>query len=817
MAFKSCLNNKQLARVATKGATCSFCGRDVDDEHLYGKLYAIGDIQCHYFCALLSSCLVQHGKEEEGLFGFLYSDILAEIERSKKHRCSYCNHSGATLGCFVTKCKKQFHLPCGREKNAVSMFHGNYKSYCQRHAPKQKISGEILDCVKKRRQKLGPNPANATLSNEAQEMVCVICYEAVDAFPTINTFWPPCCARDAWLHRSCLQRMALNAGVHYLKCPLCNDKEQFYDALLSQGFYIPDRDAAWELEQNAFAEIYERRVVCNIKECKCPSGIDYDVEEGPWDIRLCLLCGSVGAHVLCAEVDGDIYVCSVCQPAAPNDPKYLEAINAVTLPEPNPTPRRPSGPIMPCRMSIRRTKPRLHKQSNTPSTSYAANETIMEAFKEEPSQYTLDSQPKCPTFVTALKHCDSRLLSPIKLLERRLNEKLQELKALDTFEWDSSCVVDLMQDQIKKPKPLSVKRNIVNKIIDNTLEDIINKIRNQEPCSNLKTPKNICIASEQIGKENEIPVIEEIRSKVIEGVSSANDVKTEIIDSNILTEEFLDKNLPIQSIDQPIVMQKDSSMEISERGIDISSENKEKVSLKFSPDKDVLCIKNIDMDMESFKHHYLSEVDRDSRINRIESNFDADSINKVEKVKDKFKNRIKRSSTDKGKLRSNTDTESIMEVDCETILEDGSINQSNIRKYKRKSNKRFHSEKKHNSIADNESNKKYKSDTNKSIVLNFAPDGARGKKKRCNNEVSIRNKSIEVNIKWKKEKLKLKITNSKRKKQNYRQYIFEKYKNNIAMSPGELPPQKRKYTKNVTATDNLKQTLIDTFFVNKNA
>ncbi|KOB76968.1 putative PHD finger protein 7 [Operophtera brumata] len=36
-------------------------------------------------------------------------------------------------------------------------------------------------------------------------MVCVICYEAVEARPTVSTFWPPCCARDAWFHRSCVQ------------------------------------------------------------------------------------------------------------------------------------------------------------------------------------------------------------------------------------------------------------------------------------------------------------------------------------------------------------------------------------------------------------------------------------------------------------------------------------------------------------------------------------------------------------------------------------------------------------------------------------
>lgn len=58
-------------------------------------------------------------------------------------------------------------------------------------------------------------------------------------------------ARTQSMHRVCvwlirtfcssLQRMALSAGMHYLKCPLCNDKENFYEAVVDQGYYVPDR------------------------------------------------------------------------------------------------------------------------------------------------------------------------------------------------------------------------------------------------------------------------------------------------------------------------------------------------------------------------------------------------------------------------------------------------------------------------------------------------------------------------------------------------------------------------------------------------
>ncbi|KAJ2941678.1 hypothetical protein O0L34_g10472 [Tuta absoluta] len=210
--------NKLLATLVTgKREPCAFCKRDTDDEAIFGKLYAIGDIHVHYFCALLSCCLVQKGKDTEGLFGFLYPDIVAEVERSKKHKCSYCGMGGASLGCSVSACRKQFHLPCGREKKAVSLFFGNYKSFCQLHAPRQKIPEHIMTKARIRmkqakgalrpqnNKRLPDGSADKSLEEQDDSMVCVICYELVEAYPCCNSFWPPCCARDAWFHSTCLQ------------------------------------------------------------------------------------------------------------------------------------------------------------------------------------------------------------------------------------------------------------------------------------------------------------------------------------------------------------------------------------------------------------------------------------------------------------------------------------------------------------------------------------------------------------------------------------------------------------------------------------
>lgn len=47
------IKKKLLATLVTENRSpCIFCLRIVDDEVTYGKLYALGDIQCHYFCVV---------------------------------------------------------------------------------------------------------------------------------------------------------------------------------------------------------------------------------------------------------------------------------------------------------------------------------------------------------------------------------------------------------------------------------------------------------------------------------------------------------------------------------------------------------------------------------------------------------------------------------------------------------------------------------------------------------------------------------------------------------------------------------------------
>ncbi|CAH1642747.1 unnamed protein product [Spodoptera littoralis] len=812
MAPKKCNKNKIVAKLVTgKREPCGFCQREVDDELTYGKLYAIGEIQCHYFCVLLSSCLIQRGRDVDGLFGFLYEDIIKEIQRAKKHKCSYCNRPGANLGCSVSQCKKQFHLPCGRERNAVSMFYGNYKSFCQAHAPKQNITPAIMENAKLRMKIDNRNKKKISNFKDLKELsicngeegpesefqsVCVICYEAVDGYPTINTFWPPCCARDAWFHRSCLQRMALSAGMHYLKCPLCNDKDNFYQAVVTQGYYVPDRDAAWELEQNAFSEIYEREVPCSAADCKCPMGRSHDADNGAWSMKLCLLCGSSGVHGACSPAPPP-HVCTDCTPAAPRCIDQLaRCIQAVISQEQQQTSssRSRRGPVMPSRMSLRRTK--RNTSQNMPSCSSAGAEEIKHEVKPEPQTNTALSRQELnlkPPKIQETNILESLLSkkpnpgkespnkidldtseykyqSPMKMLEESLRVKMKNLGAKNVILDEKT--VESLRRKFRKPKPLREKRKIVNDILNEVFDNLLKEPKQKDPVIQWNSPKKYDTTPEVIAvgdntppsisdKENtKTPIKQEVDSEqntfvtpkkrpdadlaakydkdsvIIKYTTFKSPNKLKTVD--ILKNSSLEISAPdeIVNIDMIKIENMENEDFIKKLGLK-SPEKSEKCAFKFSPyNKEVLERQNIDIDVESFKDQYLNEV---------------------------------------GLQR--TKKEDIKEV--ETV---------------------------------NTTKKSRKRKLNDDFVLKVESK----KRKKSRKGISIKDKNIKVKIRWRDEELKVQIrdTNKIKKSKKYSQYILECSPQNCStVKPDkEITPLRRKYKKQDKSPDNLIQTSIQKFF-----
>ncbi|XP_048504755.1 uncharacterized protein LOC105690534 isoform X3 [Athalia rosae] len=275
---------------------CHFCGCDEENEIKYGKLWNQDGIITHYYCLLLSSNMEQNGEDDQGILGFMPADIQKELRRGKKLSCCYCKRSGATLGCCHARCKRVFHLPCGLQAGSLHQFFGEFRSYCVTHRIQQKIDEHIKQ-----------------EAAAAGTVICCICYDDVSPNNTIRTLWAPCCRKNAWFHRDCVQRLALSAG-YFFKCPLCNNKQEFQQAMLDHGIFIPHQDASWELVPDAFQELLHRHNSCDAVECLCPKGRDHTSVNAKWELVLCQLCGSQGIHKACGNLkwSNSTWDCAQC-------------------------------------------------------------------------------------------------------------------------------------------------------------------------------------------------------------------------------------------------------------------------------------------------------------------------------------------------------------------------------------------------------------------------------------------------------------------------------------------------------------------------
>ncbi|XP_059479797.1 PHD finger protein 7-like isoform X2 [Neocloeon triangulifer] len=311
---------------------CGLCNRSPSDPLLYGKIYVLGSVTVHYYCLLFACALAQKGEDTEGIFGFLESDIKKQIASAEKVKCSYCDEAGASIICVQRMCKKVFHLPCGMEHGSQHNYFNKFESFCKQHRPNIKIPSNIF--------------------YETEPAICAICMEeAKKDLKCIHVLWAPCCKKNAWLHRLCVQKYALSSG-YFFKCPRCNDKDEFNKAMLRYGIYVPESDASWELEGNQFQALYERYSRCDAELCLCPSGREEDEEIGNWEIILCSACGSQGIHVGCTKFKTALrkWYCTGCKPIIQTqcqDAETTALIDALISDNALPGPSSISDPI-PC-------------------------------------------------------------------------------------------------------------------------------------------------------------------------------------------------------------------------------------------------------------------------------------------------------------------------------------------------------------------------------------------------------------------------------------------------------------------------------------
>uniref|UniRef100_A0A8C5QY28 G2/M-phase specific E3 ubiquitin protein ligase n=1 Tax=Leptobrachium leishanense TaxID=445787 RepID=A0A8C5QY28_9ANUR len=303
------------ATSSSMSLSCVLCGRQDDCPEKYGekKTYQEHGLTLHYNCLLLSSGIWQRGDENQGIYGFLVKDIKKEVNRAKKLNCCICKRRGASIGCVVPKCRRSYHYPCGIEKECIFQFIESFRSYCWDHRPVQNIHSSLV----------------------GGSSTCTICLETVEHSPSYRYLHSPCC-KSSWYHRDCLQYQALSAGLYFFRCTVCNNKERFQNEMLQMGICIPERDASWELEENAFHELLEQYERCDVEKCVCPNGRNYNKSESKWEIVRCQCCGSSGTHMACSSLEGlsqnwECLDCQhiVCSPGKRSHPAALSPSKAL--------------------------------------------------------------------------------------------------------------------------------------------------------------------------------------------------------------------------------------------------------------------------------------------------------------------------------------------------------------------------------------------------------------------------------------------------------------------------------------------------------
>lgn len=217
---------------------CCFCNTDIIDEVNLGALRQTYGFRAHYYCLLLSSTISQSGKDHRGIQGFTAGDIKKELRNCENRVCCYCRQNFANLKCMYTykkkKCNRFFHLPCGLRHFTGHEFFGMFKSYCHSHRAVCQIPKDIRGCF--------------------GHVECVICLEIVNVDCDVRELYMPnCCKRKAIMHVSCLKHYALQAG-YYMKCPMCNNTNDFIANIIKFGVFVPMRDALWE-KRSAYGDL----------------------------------------------------------------------------------------------------------------------------------------------------------------------------------------------------------------------------------------------------------------------------------------------------------------------------------------------------------------------------------------------------------------------------------------------------------------------------------------------------------------------------------------------------------------------------------
>ncbi|XP_070327357.1 histone-lysine N-methyltransferase SETDB2 isoform X6 [Odocoileus virginianus] len=116
---------------------CALCPKDLECSVLY--FAQSENIAAHENCLLYSSALVECEDHDScnNDRNFDVESVKKEIKRGRKLKCTYCGKKGATVGCDLKSCSKNYHFFCAKNDHAVLQADGHkgiYKVFCQQHA-----------------------------------------------------------------------------------------------------------------------------------------------------------------------------------------------------------------------------------------------------------------------------------------------------------------------------------------------------------------------------------------------------------------------------------------------------------------------------------------------------------------------------------------------------------------------------------------------------------------------------------------------------------------------------------------------------------
>ncbi|ODM91913.1 G2/M phase-specific E3 ubiquitin-protein ligase [Orchesella cincta] len=302
-------------KVEDANHVCVLCRSPKVDELRLGPLYFGEDLTAHYFCLLFAAGLVQKGDDSEGILGFLPVDIKQEAKRAFRLKCVFCRSIGAASGCCEKKCKTSFHFRCGLDNGIAYHFMGNYECYCVNHA------------------KFTP------AKEPPPDQECPVCLCTISKGESSVS---ASCCKSAVFHKECIQQMAFSAG-YFFKCPTCNAQPNFQEEMRKQGVFVPEQDASWELEPNAFQELLFTYSTCDAETCECPRGRNYGARKGGWVLAPVQRLWSSGTHRHCGNLKTmDGWTCASCLEVGARAEQNKSVVKTVPEAPPPPEVNQPS-------------------------------------------------------------------------------------------------------------------------------------------------------------------------------------------------------------------------------------------------------------------------------------------------------------------------------------------------------------------------------------------------------------------------------------------------------------------------------------------